>query len=144
MKVSEEKFSVILYWNLPTLSIYHKKTQWCCSFFSDRAVPAVPANRGKSPNMGRFPNRGRCIISYQEVLNSLLKNVNDQAHEAILCNQSINGQLLRTTVLIGRLYFGALWNFCLSLKAVEGTLFFCISSVLGSLLSAISNPSCVS
>jgi hypothetical protein len=41
-------------------------------------------------------------------LSSLLKNINDQAHEAVLCNQSINGQLLRTTVLIGRLYFGAL------------------------------------
>ena len=24
--------------------------------------------RGKSPNMGRFPNMIRCIISYQEVL----------------------------------------------------------------------------
>jgi len=32
--------------------------------------------RGKSPIMGRFPNMGRCIISYQEVLHSLLKNVN--------------------------------------------------------------------
>ena len=58
--------------------------------------------RGKSPNMGR------CIISYQEVLRSLLKNVNYQAHEAILCNQSINGQLLRTSVLTGCLCFGAL------------------------------------
>ena len=64
--------------------------------------------RGKSPNMGRFPNMGRCIISYQDVLHSLLKNVNDQAHEAVLCNQSINGQLLRTSVVIGRLCFGAL------------------------------------
>ena len=51
---------------------------------------------------------GRCIISYQEVLHSLLKNVNDQAHEAVPCNQSINGQLLRTSVLTGRLCFGAL------------------------------------
>jgi hypothetical protein len=51
---------------------------------------------------------GRCIISYQEVLHSLLKNVNDQAYEAVLCNQSINGQLLRTSVLNGRLCFGAL------------------------------------
>jgi len=59
-------------------------------------------NRGKSPNMGR------CIFSYQEVLRSLLKNENDQAHEAVLCNQSINGQLLRTSVLTGRLCFGAL------------------------------------
>ena len=65
-------------------------------------------NRGKSLIMGRFPNMGRCIISYQEVLHSLLKNVNDQAHEAVLCNQSINGQLLRTSVLTGRLCFGAL------------------------------------
>jgi hypothetical protein len=52
---------------------------------------------------------GRCIISYQEVLHSLLKNVNDQAHDAVLCNQSINGQLLRTLVLTGRLCFGALF-----------------------------------
>ena len=51
---------------------------------------------------------GRCIISYQVVLRCLLKNVNDQAHEAVLCNQSITGQLLRATVLIGRLCFGAL------------------------------------
>jgi len=63
---------------------------------------------GKSPNMGRFPNMGRCIISYQETLHTLLKNVNDQAHETVLCNHSINGQLLRTSVLTGRLCFGAL------------------------------------
>jgi len=50
---------------------------------------------------------GRCIISYQEVLHSLLKNVN-QAEEVILSNHSINGQLLRTSVLNGRLCFGAL------------------------------------
>jgi len=56
-----------------------------------------------------------CIISYQEVLHSLLKNVNDEEHEAVLFNQSINGQLLtndlwllRTSVLTGRLCFGAL------------------------------------
>jgi len=61
---------------------------------------------GKSPNMGRFPNMGRCIISYQEVLRSLLKNVNHQAHEAVLCNQSIDVQLLRTSLLTGRLCFG--------------------------------------
>ena len=59
-------------------------------------------SRGKSPNMGR------CIISYQKVLSSLLKNVNHQADEAVLCNHSINGQLLRTSVLTGRLCFGAL------------------------------------
>jgi len=58
--------------------------------------------RGKSLNMGR------CIISYQEVLHSLLKNVNDQGHEAVLCNQNINCQLLRTVLLIGHLCFGAL------------------------------------
>jgi len=50
---------------------------------------------------------GRCVISYQEALRSLLKNVNRQAHEAILCNHSINGQLLWTSVLSGRLCFGA-------------------------------------
>ena len=71
---------------------------------------------------------GRCIISYQEVLSFLLKNVNHQADEAVLCNHSINGQLLRTSVLTGRLCFGALLNFCLSLNcdsgAVEVKLFF--------------------
>ena len=105
-------------------------------------------HRGKSPNTGRFPNMGRCIISYQEVLHSLLKNVNDQAHEAVLCNKSINGQLLRTSVLTGRLCFGALWDFCLLRNcdswAVEGKLFFWISLVLSSLLSAILNSSFVS
>jgi len=58
--------------------------------------------------MGRFPNMGRYIISYQEVLSCLLKNVNHQADEAVLCTHSINGQLLRTSVLTGRLCFGAL------------------------------------
>ena len=58
--------------------------------------------------MGRFPNMGRCIISYQEVLRSLLKNVKHQADMAILGNHNINGQLLRTSVLTGRLFFGAL------------------------------------
>jgi len=58
--------------------------------------------RGKSPNMGK------CIISYQEMLSSLLKNVNHQADEAVLFNNSINGQLLRTSVQTGRLCFGAL------------------------------------
>ena len=94
-------------------------------------------SRGKSPNMGR------CIISYQEVLSSLLKNVNHQADEAGLCKHSINGQLLRTSVLTGHLCFGALWNFCLSLNcdswAVEGKLLFWISLVLSSLLSVIFN-----
>ena len=58
--------------------------------------------------MGKLPNKGRCIISYQEVLHSLLKNVNHQAHEAVLCNHSINSQLLRTSVLTRRLCSGAL------------------------------------
>ena len=65
-------------------------------------------SRGKSPNMGRFPNLGRCIISYQEALHSLLKNVNHQAHEVVLCTHSINGQLLRTSVLSWHLCFGVL------------------------------------
>jgi len=47
---------------------------------------------------------GRCIIAYQEVLRSLLKNVNDRAHEAFLCNQSMNGQLFRTSVLTVRVF----------------------------------------
>jgi hypothetical protein len=53
----------------------------------------------------------RCIISYQEVLRSLLKNVNHRGDEALLCNHSINGQLLRTSVLSGGVCLGALWNF---------------------------------
>ena len=63
---------------------------------------------GKSPIMVRFPTLGKCIISYQEVLCSLLKNVNHQADEAVLCNHSINRQLLRISVLAGRLCFGVL------------------------------------
>jgi len=51
---------------------------------------------------------GRCIISYQEALRSLLKIVNHQAHEAVLSNHSTNGKLLWTSVLCGRLCFGAL------------------------------------
>jgi hypothetical protein len=47
---------------------------------------------------------GRCIISFQEVLRSEVKNVNRQADEAILSNHSINGQLLRTSVLTVRLF----------------------------------------
>jgi len=58
--------------------------------------------------MGRFPDMGRCIISYQEVPSSLLKNVNHQADEAGPCNHSTNGQFLRTSVLTESLYFGAL------------------------------------
>jgi len=66
--------------------------------------------------MGRFPNKRRCIISYQEALRSLLTNVNHQAHEAVLCNHSINGQLPRTSVLSGHLCFGAMRKFFLSLN----------------------------
>ena len=106
-----------------------------------RSWPLV-GRRGNSPVMGR------CIISYQEVLRSLLKNVNHRVDEAVPCNHSTNGQLLRTSVLTGRFCFGALWNFCLSLNcdswAVEGKLFFWISLVLSSLLSAILSPSFVS
>jgi len=50
----------------------------------------------------------RCIILYQEALRSLLKNINHQARETVLCNHSINGQLLTTSVPSGRLCFGAL------------------------------------
>jgi hypothetical protein len=49
----------------------------------------------------------RCIISYQEVLSSLLNNVNHQADGAVITAR-INGQLLRASVLTGRLCFGAL------------------------------------
>jgi len=51
---------------------------------------------------------GRSIISYQEVLRCLLKNVNDQAHEAPLCNQIIIGQLLRSFSTDLRFCFEAL------------------------------------
>ena len=116
-----------------------------CSHFGASFFSTYPLNvyRGKSPIMGRFPNMGRCIISYQGVLRSLLKNVNHQAHEALLCNHSINSQLLRTSVLTGRVCFDALWDFCLWLNCdswdVEGKLFFWISLVLSSLLSVILN-----
>jgi hypothetical protein len=46
-------------------------------------------------------------MSYQEVLRSLLNNVYHQADE-VLCNHSINGQLLGTSVLTGRVCFDAL------------------------------------
>jgi hypothetical protein len=64
--------------------------------------------RGKSRIIGRCPNMYMCIISHQEVLCPLLKNVNHQADETLLSNHVINGQLLRTSVLNGRLCFGAL------------------------------------
>jgi len=46
------------------------------------------ANWG-GPCRGKSPNMGRCIISYQEALLSVLNNVNHQAREAVLCNHSI-------------------------------------------------------
>jgi hypothetical protein len=66
--------------------------------------------------MGRFPNNGRRIISYQEALRSLLKNAKHQAHEAARYNHSTNGQLLRTSVLSGRLCFGGAVKFLLIAK----------------------------
>jgi hypothetical protein len=59
---------------------------------------------------------GRCIISYQEVLRSLHKNVNHQAYETLLCNYSTNGKLLRTSVLTGRLLFWCSVRFLLIAK----------------------------
>jgi hypothetical protein len=47
-------------------------------------------SRGKSPIMGRFPNMSRYIISPQEVLRSLLKNVNHRTDETVLSNHCIN------------------------------------------------------
>jgi hypothetical protein len=52
---------------------------------------------------GRFPNLGKGIISYKEVFFSVLKNVNHYADKVILCNHIINGHLLKTSVLTGRL-----------------------------------------
>ena len=123
--------------------------QWSLAhYLSDWKGTGPSRCTGKSCNVGRIPNTGRCIISYQKVLHSLPKNVNDQAHAAVLCNQSINGQLLRISALTGRLYFDTLWNICLSLNwdswAFEGKRFFWISLMLSSLLSAILNPSFVS
>ena len=82
-----------------------------CQSVDEKCAPFgyYAASRGKLPNIGRFPNMGRCIISYQKVLHSLLKNVNHQVDEAVLCNRSINGQLLRTLVLTGRLCFDVLY-----------------------------------
>ena len=64
--------------------------------------------RGKSPIMGRFPNLGKGIISCQEVLFSVLKNVNHYADEVILCKHIINGQLLKMSLLTGCLCCGVL------------------------------------
>jgi hypothetical protein len=52
---------------------------------------------------GRFPNLGKGIISYKEVLFSVLRNVNHYADEVTLCNHIINGHLLKTSLLTGRL-----------------------------------------
>ena len=80
--------------------------------------------------MWRFPNLAKCIISYQEVLLSVLKNGMYYADEVMICNHSTNGQLLKTSVLTGFLCCGVLWNFFLSLNcdswAIEGKLFFWI------------------
>ena len=51
--------------------------------------------RGTLSIMGRFPSLGKSIISYQELLRSALKNVNQYAVEVILCNHIINGQLFK-------------------------------------------------
>jgi hypothetical protein len=48
-----------------------------CSHLVDQSTSGfrgVDYIRVKSPNMGMFHNMGRCIISDQEVLSSLLKN----------------------------------------------------------------------
>jgi hypothetical protein len=59
---------------------------------------------------------GRCIISYQEVLRCLLKNLNDQAHEAVIFNQTIDGQLLRTSGTDLASLFGGAVKFLLIAK----------------------------
>lgn len=64
--------------------------------------------RGKSSTMGRFPNLGKCSISHQDVLCSVLKNVNHLAVEFILFNHITNGQFLKISVLTGCLCFGVL------------------------------------
>jgi hypothetical protein len=58
--------------------------------------------------MRRFLNLGKCIISYQEVLRSVLKNLNHLEDEVINCNHIINGQLLKNSVPAGCHCFGAL------------------------------------
>jgi hypothetical protein len=64
--------------------------------------------RGKSPIMWSFPNLGKRSISHQEVLRSVLKNVNHLAVEFILLNHITNCQLLKISVLTGCLCFGVL------------------------------------
>ena len=59
---------------------------------------------------------GRCIISYQEVLRCLLKNLNDQAREAVIFNQTIDGQLLRTSGTDLASLFGGAVKFLLIAK----------------------------
>jgi hypothetical protein len=117
-------------WESQTVNKHSRYRVWYYKCIEQYIITELLQNviyRGKSPNMGR------CIISYQEVLSSLLKNGNHQADEALLCNHSTNSQLLWTSVLSGHLCFGALWNFCLSLNcdswAVEGKLFFWITEV---------------
>ena len=95
-KADNKSFVVMKSGNLNFL-----EPSWPLQASNGTALPFY-SNRGKSPNMGR------CFISYQEVLSSLFKNVNHQADETVLCNHSIKGHLLRTSVLIGRLCFGSL------------------------------------
>jgi len=104
VSISEQRVIIFLYSINLSVFITEAESIYCTALTGS----SNQTDRGKSPNMGRCPNKGRCIISYQELLCSLLKNVNHQADEAVLCNHSINGQLLRTSVLIGRLCFGAL------------------------------------
>ena len=60
-----------------------------------------------SPIMGKFSNMGRCIIPYQEVLRSELKNVIIKQTRFLL-NHIVNGQLLKSSVRNFCLSFGAL------------------------------------
>ena len=99
-----------LSWASSILSINPHPTSWISililSFHLRLGLPLglLPSGFPTKPCKEKSPNTGRCIISYQEVLSSLLKNVNHQADGAGPCNHSINGQLLRTLVLTGRLF----------------------------------------
>ena len=134
---------IIITWDMTPRSYYPESCVWK---LRTKLLPRVVNNKtwwqqykNANTRRGKSPNMGRCIISYQEVLSSLLKNVNHQADEFVFCNNYINGQLPRISVLTERLCFGALWNFRLSLNCdswgVEGKLFFWISLFLSSLLS---------
>ena len=73
------------------------------------------ASAGYEPaNLGtKCPAR---YLQTTETDSSLLKNVNHQADEAVLCSHSINGQLLRTSLLTGRLCFCCAVKFLLIAK----------------------------